>query len=134
MRARDFILETDLVNEIVPVITRQNSLTKAMKAVKTQPVKSASTIKPISTRGTTQKQIQNLEPKQIRAADRAVDKLIRPGTKIPLPSTSGKPEQFKIVKIQGNDVEIENPEANKDLAQPKRLTYKKDDIKKSIAI
>jgi hypothetical protein len=136
MRARDFLTEEHLLNEVMPVITRNNSLAQAKKniGITKKTVGSTSTIKPTGTSGTKQQAANNLEPEKVRAADQAVDRLIRPGAEIPLPTNLGRAEKFKITQIKGDEVEIENPDARRDNAQPKKITFKRDDIKKSIAI
>jgi len=59
--------------------------------------------------------------------------MIKPGKAIPLPTEKGS-QNFKVSKIQGNEVEIENPAAMKDPSQPKKVVYKKDDLKRSLTI
>ena len=56
---------------------------------------------------------------------------IKPGKKLKLPSktASGKPgpeKAFKITKVQGDDVEIENPMPKP--GEPKKFTYNKQDL------
>ena len=52
---------------------------------------------------------------------------IKPGKKIELPAGKNKkPTNFKITKIQGDDVEIENPVPKP--GEPKKFTYKKQDL------
>ena len=78
---------------------------------------------------------QTINPTQIQAADKKLDQAIRPGAEIPLPTVgTGGPQKFKVTKVQGDEVEVENPEGDSDSTQPKKLTFKKDDVKKSIAI
>jgi hypothetical protein len=73
--------------------------------------------------------------KQLRDVDRAKDQLIRPGKKIILPTQGiGGPQAFNITKVQGDEVEIENPDGNKSPNQPNKLVYNKGDIKKSITL
>lgn len=72
---------------------------------------------------------------QSRDIERAKDQLIQPGKQIPLPTpTKGGVQNYKVTKIQGDNVEIENPDALKDPTAPKRVVYNKQDLKKSIAI
>jgi hypothetical protein len=66
--------------------------------------------------------------------DRAKDALLQPGKKLVLPTQAGTPQAFKITKVAGDEVEIENPDAIKDPSQPDKITYNKQDIKKSISI
>ncbi len=76
-----------------------------------------------------------IDPKQAQDIDRAKDQLIRPGKKIILPTQGpGGPQPFKVTKVQGDEVEIENPEGNKSPNQPNKLVYKKADVKSTIKI
>lgn len=79
------------------------------------------------------KAAQKIDPKQAQDVDRAKDQLIRPGKKILLPTQGpGGPQAFKVTKVQGDEVEIENPEGNKSPNQPNKLVYKKSDLKSTI--
>lgn len=72
---------------------------------------------------------------QNRDIEQAKDRLIQPGKQIPLPNTAkGGVQNYKVTKVQGDDVEIENPDALKDPTAPKKVVYKKQDLKRSIAI
>lgn len=78
---------------------------------------------------------QKPNPKQDREIDRAKDQLIQPGKQIPLPNTAkGGIQNYKVTKVQGDDVEIENPDALKDPTAPKKVIYKKQDLKRSMSI
>lgn len=78
---------------------------------------------------------EKIDPKQARDIDRAKDQLIRPGNKIVLPTQgAGGPQAFKVSKVQGDEIEIENPEGNKSPNQPNKLVYKKADVKSTIKI
>jgi signal peptidase I len=66
--------------------------------------------------------------------DKAKDTLMQPGKKLVLPTQTGKPQTFKITKVAGDNVEIENPDAAREPGQPDKVTYNKQDIKKSISI
>lgn len=75
-----------------------------------------------------------IDPAQQLAANRAKDQLIRPGAKLRLPTAGpGGPQDFKVSKVQGDDVEIENPNANVP-GEPKKVIYKKDALKQTISI
>jgi hypothetical protein len=78
-------------------------------------------------------QQQQPNQQQQKAADIAKDNLIKPGQSIPLPTGKGS-QDFKVGKIQGDEVEIENPAAASDPTQPKKVVYKKDDLKRSLTI
>jgi hypothetical protein len=56
----------------------------------------------------------------------AVD--FRPGAKINLPSTTGKVGNFKITKVTGDQVEIENPDKFKVPGEPDKLTFTRDEL------
>lgn len=67
--------------------------------------------------------------------DQAKDNMLRPGNKIKLPTkTAGGPSDFKVTRVQGQDVEIENPDANTNNAEPQKVVYKRDDLKKNIQV
>lgn len=138
MRAKDFITLSQQLDEVMPLVTNSNSLAKAKQ--NSQVIKKTSgtmgstgTIKP---RGTVQQQTQNApDQADITQAEIQVDKAIQPGKQIPLPTAgTGKPQNFKITAVKGDEVEIENPDGHRDPNQPNKLTYKRQDIKKSIAI
>jgi len=75
-----------------------------------------------------------VDPAQQLAANRAKDQLIRPGANLRLPTAgTGGPQDFKVSKVQGDEVEIENPNATMP-GEPKKVVYKKDAIKQSISI
>ena len=68
------------------------------------------------------------------AIDNAKDQMLQPGKEVELPTQgTGGPQKFKVTKVAGNEVEIENPEGNKNPSQPRKLVYTKDDLKKSMA-
>lgn len=138
MRAKDFITLSQQLDEVMPLVTNSNSLAKAKQ--NSQVIKKTSgtmgstgTIKP---QGTVQQQTQNApDQADITQAEIQVDKAIQPGKQIPLPTAgTGKPQNFKITAVKGDEVEIENPDGHRDPNQPNKLTYKRQDIKKSIAI
>jgi hypothetical protein len=68
-----------------------------------------------------------------KALDIAKDQLLKPGSTITLPSAAGQ-TNYKVSSLRGNDVELDNPDAQKDPTQPTKLLYKKDNIKKNMAI
>lgn len=67
--------------------------------------------------------------------DQAKDNMLRPGNKIKLPTkTTGGPTEFKVTRVQGQDVEIENPDAGTNNQEPSKVVYKKDDLKKNMQV
>lgn len=67
--------------------------------------------------------------------DAAKDQMIRPGKSLKLPTkTAGGPSDFKVSRVQGDEVEIENPDAAKNPGEPAKVVYKKDDLKKNMAV
>jgi hypothetical protein len=72
-------------------------------------------------------------PQQAAQIDRAKDQLIQPGKNIPLPTDVGI-KNYKVGKIQGDEVEIENPAAKKNPTEPSKVIYKKDDLKRSLSL
>jgi hypothetical protein len=137
MRSIEFISETQKLDEVIPLIAKTNSLAQAQAGMKAS---GRGTIGTVGTTGTqktvgTPQSGQTINPTQIQAADKKLDQAIRPGAEIPLPTVgTGGPQKFKVTKVQGDEVEVENPEGDSDSTQPKKLTFKKDDVKKSIAI
>lgn len=146
MRASEFISEDERLNELLPLVVAGGAKTLAKNATQTavgrvgKPMGSTPTQgNPNATQTNTPQQPnqqqtqQQPDAKQQQANDLAKDKMIRPGQSIPLPTTKGS-QDFKVGKIQGNEVEIENPMASKDPTQPKKVVYKKDDLKRSLTI
>jgi hypothetical protein len=138
MKANEFLTLEHQLDEVMPLITNSNSLAKAKQnsniaRKNTGTMGSVGTIKP---KGTAQQQTQQTpEPADITQAEIQIDKAIQPGKQIPLPTAgNGKPQNFKITAVKGDEVEIENPSGHRDPNQPNKLTYKRSDIKKSIAI
>ena len=81
------------------------------------------------------KSVAGAEKQEPEAIARAKDQMIKPGQKLQLPTQgTGGPGEFKITRIQGDEVEIENPEGINQPNQPSKLVYKKDDLKKSMVI
>ena len=139
MRADEFITLEQKLGEVAPIITRNNTVAQARRGVSQvkQPTGSMSTTKSTGTQRTPQSAVKQQIPDQgqVTQAEISLDKAIAPGKTIPLPSAgTGKPTNFKVTKVSGDEVEIENPDGKKDPNQPNKLTYNRDDIKKSIAI
>lgn len=66
--------------------------------------------------------------------DQAKDQMLKPGNKIKLPTSSTGPEsEFKVTRRQGDDVEIENPNAGTNAQEPSKFVYKAQDLKKTMA-
>jgi len=73
------------------------------------------------------------DPARAQALDRAKDQIIKPGANVNLPTDgTGGPGEFKISGIQGDEVEIENP--NPAPGEPRKIIHKKDDIKQSMSL
>ena len=73
------------------------------------------------------------DPARAQALDRAKDQIIKPGANVKLPTDgTGGPEEFKIAGMQGDEVEIENP--NPAPGEPRKIVHKKDDIKQSMSL
>lgn len=138
MRLTEFVTPEQQLDEVMPLITNRNSLAQAKQgnAVVKKPSGTIGTAGTIKTQGTAQKQVQQTPDRaDITQAEIQIDKAIQPGKQIPLPTVgTGKPQNFKITAIKGDEVEIENPDGHRDPNQPNKLTYKRNDIKKSIAI
>jgi len=58
----------------------------------------------------------------------------KPGANLQLPTGSGRVGNFKISKVMGPNVEIENPDKNKNPNEPDKLIYNKDDLMKSLGV
>lgn len=149
MRANEFIKEEEKLDEVLPLITGAASLVggsmklaggvasgigAAAKGVGKGIGAAAKGVgKAVGAVGN--KVADKLDPQDKLAQDRAKDQLLQPGRNIILPTKGpGGPEKFKVTKVQGDEVEIENPEGNKSPDQPNKLVYKKNDIKQSINI
>ena len=161
MRASDFIREDEKLNELLPLVvggaraiaggaktlakvgavknatqTATGRVGKPMGSTPTQGNPNATqTNTPQQPNQQQQQPNQQQQPdaKQQQAADIARDNMIKPGQSIPLPTEKGS-QNFKVGKMQGDEVEIENPSAMKDPTQPKKVVYKKDDLKRSLTI
>lgn len=73
------------------------------------------------------------DPARAQALDRAKDQMIKPGANVKLPTDgTGGPEEFKIAGMQGDEIEIENP--NPAPGEPRKIVHKKDDIKQSMSL
>lgn len=139
MRANEFITLEQKLDEVVPLITRNNSVAQARRGISQvkQTTGSVATNKPKGTQGTPQSAVKKQIPDQgqVTKAEIELDRAIAPGKTIPLPTAgTGKPSKFKVTKVSGDEVEIENPDGKKDPNQPNKLTYNRDDIKNSIAV
>jgi hypothetical protein len=97
--------------------------------------------------GTQSNTIGNISPQQTQQSipvakttttpdtNKAKDQLLRPGSSIQLPiDTKGTTSNFAVTKVAGDEIEIDNPQALKDPSQPKKLIYKKSDLKKSMSL
>jgi hypothetical protein len=59
---------------------------------------------------------------------------LKPGANLQLPTGTGRVGNFKISKVMGQNVEIENPDKNKNPNEPDKLIYNKDDLMKSMGV
>ncbi len=156
MRANEFIKESEKLDEVLPLVIGAARGLAAGAKLGAKAIGAAAKIggqvkKAVGRGAATASQVgqalgstgtttvanppQKPNPKQDREIDRAKDQLIQPGKQIPLPNTSkGGIQNYKVTKVQGDDVEIENPDALKDPTAPKKIVYKKQDLKRSISI
>jgi hypothetical protein len=147
MRAREFITAKDQLDEVLPLIgLAARAVGGAIgKAAVKGAVKGAGSLakgtvnaatKPFQSQTNTPAAAQTAavkNPTQARAQDRAKDQLIKPGTTVQLPTAgTGGLSDFKITQTRGDDVEIENPKPGPN--EPKKLVYKKSDIKQSMSL
>ena len=150
MRADEFVTEKQKLDEIIPLITGAASLVggaaklaggvasgvgAAAKGIGKGVGAAASGVgKAVGAAG---KAVANKitpgdDEEDSPEADRAKDQMITPGKQVALPTTTtGGPAKFKVTRQQGDEVEIENPDAGQP-GQPRKFVYKKDDIKKNI--
>lgn len=151
MRAEEFIRDEEKLDEILPLITGTAGLIGgAMKMAGgvargvgaaaagvgrgVGAVAGAAGKKVAGMMGSNDDEEKIKDPKAYADVDRAKDALIQPGKKVILPTQQGTAQPYKITKVAGDEVEIENPDAIKDPNQPEKITYKKQDLKKSISI
>jgi hypothetical protein len=150
MRADEFIKEEDKLNEVLPLIglaaraaggvaKGAAKTAKAAGGMLAKGINKAANAMPNSTKPEpmgapdTPTATQTKDPTTNRALDRAKDQVIRPGSKIQLPTDgTGGPGEFKITNMQGDNVEIENPRPAP--GEPKKVVFKRDDIKKSMTL
>jgi hypothetical protein len=59
---------------------------------------------------------------------------LKPGANLQLPTGTGRVGNFKISKVMGQNIEIENPDKNKNPNEPDKLIYNKDDLMKSLGV
>jgi hypothetical protein len=158
MRANEFIKEEEKLDEVLPLITGAASLAGGAmrmaggvasgigaaargigKGVGAAAKGIGKGVGAVSTRvgqsmGPATPDEKSTDPASRAAADRAKDQLIKPGSQVKLPTPGpGGNQPFKVTRVQGNEVEIENPDA-KDPTQPNKLVYNKADLKKSMSI
>lgn len=145
MRADEFIREEEKLDEVLPLIGAAargiaGSALKGAGAAAKIGSKSASKPGMLPTQSQTmgapdEEPDANIptDPARAQALDRAKDQIIKPGANVKLPTDgTGGPEEFKIAGMQGDEVEIENP--NPAPGEPRKIVHKKDDIKKSMAL
>ncbi len=139
MRADEFINSDEKLDEILPLIGMAARSVAGMAAKNIGKAAVGAAAQKIGQKvsGMAGAQKQPTVPgdnKTYADADRAKDTLLQPGKKLVLPTQAGTPQAFKITKVAGDEVEIENPDAVKDPSQPDKITYNNQDIKKSISI
>lgn len=59
---------------------------------------------------------------------------LKPGVNLQLPTGTGRVGNFKISKVMGQNVEIENPDKDRNPNEPDKLVYNKDDLMKSLGV
>ena len=158
MRASEFIKEEEKLDEVLPLITGAAALAGGAmrlaggvasgvgaaakgigKGIGAAAKGIGKGVGAVSTRvgqsmGPAQPDEKSNDPAARAAAERAKDQMLRPGSQVKLPTAGpGGAQPFKVTKVQGNEVEIENPDA-KDPTQPNKLVYNKADLKKSMSI
>lgn len=57
---------------------------------------------------------------------------LRPGSDIELPSENGTVNKFRVTKVTGDDVEIENPDKTRNPQEPSRMIFKKRDLEQGM--
>jgi hypothetical protein len=139
MRADEFINSDEKLDEILPLIGMAARSVAGMAAKNIGKSVAGAAAQKIGQKisGMSGTQTQPTVPGDNKAyadIDRAKNTLLQPGKKLVLPTQTGKPQTFKITKVAGDEVEIENPDAVRDPSQPDKVTYNKQDIKKSISI
>lgn len=147
MRVNEFIKDDEQLDEILPLIGMAARSVAGMAAKQVGKAVAGAAAKKIGQKvagmaggqpqPTTQTPTQPAEPADAQTyadIDRAKDTLIQPGKNVILPTQAGQPQPFKVTKVAGDEVEIQNPDAIKDPSQPNKVIYKKQDLKKSISI
>lgn len=64
---------------------------------------------------------------QQKAAGQAMNKLLKPGTTIPMPTQDGSEEEFEIQKAQGKEITLK-PKQNPKPGQPIATVHNKKDL------
>lgn len=163
MRAHEFITEEQRLNELLPLVTggaRSVSRTLA-KPITTQAKTAATKAVSIASKPPAPRRINNPNAKvgtqantigdngsqqsqknipvakttTAQSPEKVKDQLLRPGSSIALPvDAKGTTANFSVTKVSGDEIEIDNPQSLKDPNQPKKLVYKKSDLKKSMTV
>lgn len=152
MRAKDFIKEEERLDELLPLVTGAASLVggaaslaggvasgvgavakgvgKGVGAAASGVGKAVGAVGNATAKGVGK--VTGTNEPDTPEVDNAKNKMLSPGKKINLPTQGpGGPSPFKVTKQQGDEVEIENPDAAKP-GEPKKFVFKKDDLKKNI--
>lgn len=83
------------------------------------------------TPNTTTTEPQAAKPQSTASTPMGADADLRTGGTVDLPTnTPGGKKQFKVTRAQGDDVEIEDPQAKP--GEPKKMVYKKDDLQRAM--
>lgn len=143
MRAEEFIKEEEQLDEVLPLITGAASLAGGVmrgagavasgvgKGIGAAAKGVGKAVGAVGSKvaGAVSGDDEQEEP----AVDQAKDQMIKPGVKLPLATkATGGPEQFKVTRVQGDEVEIENPKPQAN--EPQKVVYKRDDLKKSMSL
>jgi 5-formyltetrahydrofolate cyclo-ligase len=103
MRAKEFVFKPGHISEDMPLLVKTGQGSAG-------------------TQSTEQSMGQDSE------LDRTIDKMLKPGKQLDLPTKKGQTQKFKVTRVTANEVEIENPNDQKSPNQPEKLVYQKDDI------
>lgn len=145
MRANEFMSEEDHLNEVLPLVglaARGAGGMLAKGAARMAQGAAGAAKKPFNspqgqnnqqTMGAEDPAAPNTTPIKQAAIDQAKDQILKPGAEVNLATDgAGGPQGFKVSNVQGDNVEIENP--NPGPGEPDRVVYKKTDLKKSMTL
>lgn len=143
MRSFEFTTEADLMNEMIPLIPGRGKRQSSPQGPNNPNAKVGTQSQSVDAQGPTVPsppvvpsapvapgQQMNTKPGQ---PAKPMAKLA-PGSNIEMPTDNGQLGNFKITKITGNDIEIENPDHLKNPNEPERITYNKADLIKALGM